>query len=194
MMVGLVFGMQGAGLVVGPLIASGLLATNLDHDTIWRILLGIGAIPGLAVYYLRRRIQETPRWAALHGDTGETHDAVDNVRGGPTQRTEQPQEERTQPSEQDSVLGGYEDLAGNPRLRKWLFGTSAAWFLMDFAYYGNTISSPAVIGAINSKASLLQQTLTQLGIFVLSPCPAMRSRHGYWIASAARRFRSRDSS
>ncbi len=59
-MVGLVFAMQGAGLVVGPLIASLLLASHVPDSLIWRILLGLGAIPGLAVFYLRRRINETP--------------------------------------------------------------------------------------------------------------------------------------
>ena len=38
-MVGLVFAMQGAGLIVGPLIASILLASGISNDYIWRILL-----------------------------------------------------------------------------------------------------------------------------------------------------------
>jgi PHS family inorganic phosphate transporter-like MFS transporter len=41
-MVGLVFAMQGAGLVVGPLVASVLLASHVPDDLIWRILLGLG--------------------------------------------------------------------------------------------------------------------------------------------------------
>ena len=59
-MVSLVFAMQAAGLVVGPLIAVILLAAGISHDLVWRLLLGLGAIPGLAVYYLRRQIHETP--------------------------------------------------------------------------------------------------------------------------------------
>src|SRR5215471_11296032 len=57
-MVGLVFAMQGAGLIVGPLLASILLASGISENLTWRILLGLGAIPGLAVYYLRRQIHE----------------------------------------------------------------------------------------------------------------------------------------
>src|SRR5580693_1257449 len=59
-MVGLVFSMQGAGLVVGPLIAAILLASGASNNLTWRLLLGFGAIPGLAVFYLRRQIHETP--------------------------------------------------------------------------------------------------------------------------------------
>src|SRR6202042_11281 len=52
-MVGLVFAMQGAGLIVGPLVASILLGSGISNDYTWRILLALGAIPGLAVFYLR---------------------------------------------------------------------------------------------------------------------------------------------
>src|SRR5579863_217209 len=55
MMVTLVFAMQAAGLIVGPLLASALLATPLSHDLIWRILLAFGAIPALAVFQMRRQ-------------------------------------------------------------------------------------------------------------------------------------------
>jgi MFS transporter, PHS family, inorganic phosphate transporter len=64
-MVGMVFAMQGAGLAVGPPAASGLLAWRISDDTIWRILLALGAIPGLAVFYLRRQIHETPQVKGL---------------------------------------------------------------------------------------------------------------------------------
>src|ERR1700727_1015920 len=37
LLVTLVFAMQAAGLIVGPLIAAALLATNVSHDIIWRI-------------------------------------------------------------------------------------------------------------------------------------------------------------
>ena len=51
MMVTLVFAMQAAGLIVGPLFAPALLATHLSHDIIWRILVAFGAVPALAVYW-----------------------------------------------------------------------------------------------------------------------------------------------
>ena len=58
-----------------------------------------------------------------------------------------------------------------------LIGASAAWFLMDFAYYGNTVSSPLVLSALGSDHSLLQKTLTQLGIFAVFAAP------GYAVAA-----------
>jgi MFS family permease len=66
-MVGAVFANQAAGLIVGPLIASIFLASGLSDNLTWRLLLGLGAIPGLAVFYLRRQIHETPRFAMAGG-------------------------------------------------------------------------------------------------------------------------------
>ncbi len=41
-------------------------------------------------------------------------------------------------------------------------GASLAWFVMDFAYYGNTVCSPLVLSAIATKATLISKTLMQL--------------------------------
>ncbi len=53
----------------------------------------------------------------------------------------------------------------------WLIGTAGAWLMLDFAYYGNTISSPEVLSAIHPNGSLLYNTLLQLGIFVVFALP-----------------------
>jgi MFS transporter, PHS family, inorganic phosphate transporter len=62
LLISLVFAMQAAGLIVGPLLAAALLAPSLSQDIIWRILLAAGAIPAMAVFYARRKIDETPRF------------------------------------------------------------------------------------------------------------------------------------
>ncbi len=49
---------------------------------------------------------------------------------------------------------------------------------MDAAYYGNTVSSPLVLLALAGHHSLLEKTLTQLGIFVVFAAP------GYAVAAA----------
>src|SRR5438876_3617985 len=65
----MVFSMQGVGLILGPLVAIVLLASGMNHDLVWRIMLALGAVPALATFYLRRQIAETPRFAlAMQGD------------------------------------------------------------------------------------------------------------------------------
>jgi len=51
LMISSVFAMQGIGLIVGPLLAIALLAVKVPQDLVWRILLGAGAIPPLAVFW-----------------------------------------------------------------------------------------------------------------------------------------------
>jgi MFS family permease len=53
----------------------------------------------------------------------------------------------------------------------WLIGTAGAWATLDFAYYGNTISSPEVLKAINPNGSLLYNTSLQLLIFAVFALP-----------------------
>jgi MFS family permease len=174
-MVGLVFAMQGAGLVVGPLVAAILLASHVPDGIVWRILLGLGAIPGLAVFYLRRQINETPRFAQAGGDAAEARAAVAAATGQTVPRG--PVAEANVRNQQ-SALEGFRTLVRSRRMLFWLIGTAGAWALLDFAYYGNTISSPEVLKAINPHGTLLYNTLLQLLIFVVFALP------GYALAIA----------
>ena len=63
-LVGMVFGTQALGLVVGPLIALALLGSGVSTDVAWRVLLALGAVPAAAVIYLRCRMPESPRYQA----------------------------------------------------------------------------------------------------------------------------------
>lgn len=60
----------------------------------------------------------------------------------------------------------------------WLIGTAGTWCLMDFAYYGNTISSPEILKLANPHMSLLENTLITLAIFAVFAVP------GYFVAIA----------
>ncbi|HEY6446381.1 MAG TPA: MFS transporter [Acidobacteriaceae bacterium] len=164
MMVTMVFAMQAAGLIVGPLFASALLASHLSHDLTWRILLAFGAVPALAVYWSRRHLKETPRF--LHA-SGHEVDA-----SGKLTRAQHFDEKRNSVSFWD----GFHRLVNDQRLLSRLMGASLAWFLMDFAYYGNTVSSPMVLAALGAHSSLLRKTLTQLAIFAIFAAP------GYAVA------------
>src|SRR6266446_1208650 len=61
-LVGMVFGTQALGLIVGPLIALALLGAGTSDDVAWRIMLAPGAVPAAAVIYLRTRMPESPRY------------------------------------------------------------------------------------------------------------------------------------
>ena len=165
MLVTLVFAMQAAGLILGPLFASALLATNMPHSLIWRVLLAFGAVPALAVYWARRHLRETPRYLAAA--------AQEEDQRGELKRAKHWDKDKHSVSFWD----GFHRLVNDQKLLTRLVGASAAWFLMDAAYYGNTVSSPLVLSALGGNESLLHKTLTQLGVFVAFAAP------GYAVAA-----------
>lgn len=171
-MVGLVFAMQGAGLVIGPLLASILLASGAGNEAAWRLLLGLGAIPGMAVFYLRRQIHETPRFANAAGH----HDEAANAVAAATDKGGKAPVGDIKVAKPQSALEGFLIIARSKRMLWWLVGTAGCWALLDFAYYGNSISSPEILKLINPNASLLQNTLVQLGVFAVFALP------GYAVA------------
>jgi MFS transporter, PHS family, inorganic phosphate transporter len=173
-MVGLVFAMQGAGLIVGPLVASILLGSGLSNDTTWRILLALGAIPGLAVFYLRRQIHETPRFAMAGGAADEAEAAIAHATGSSEAAPKTAAESKARHTQ--SALEGFKVLATNRRMLLWLAGTAIGWALLDFCYYGNTISTPEILKLLNPHASELHNTLIQLAIFAVFAVP------GYIVA------------
>jgi MFS family permease len=59
-----------------------------------------------------------------------------------------------------------------------LAGTAGCWFLLDYAYYGNTISTPQIIKLISPHSSTTTTIAIQLAIFVVAAVP------GYILAIA----------
>ncbi len=155
-MVALVFSMQGAGLVVGPLVATGLLSMGISQDLTWRIMLALGAVPALAVFWLRRQIRETPRFLLAQMEAREAAERAARAR----------------------KATGIRGVLTERRLLRWLIGASLAWLLFDFVYYGNTISSPLIVKLVDSHASLLGTTAWTLAIFAVAALP------GYLLAAA----------
>jgi MFS transporter, PHS family, inorganic phosphate transporter len=155
-MVALVFSMQGAGLVIGPLMAIILLSTGLNDDYVWRILLAVGAIPALAVFWLRRQIKETPRFLLAEMEAREVQQKA---------RTER-------------TATGIRGVLAERRMLVWLVGASLAWLLFDFVYYGNTIASPVIVKLVSPHASLLGTVAYTLAIFAVAAVP------GYLLAAA----------
>ncbi|HEY0719557.1 MAG TPA: MFS transporter [Streptosporangiaceae bacterium] len=169
-LVGMVFGTQAIGLIIGPLIALALLGSGTSDDVAWRILLGLGAVPAAAVIYLRARMPESPRYRAQVQARAER--ARDRTRGI-----------TARPSPGRRVPGAPGELG--PRAfftsRRWLItlaGTAGCWFLLDYAYYGNTISTPQILSLISPHASTMTKITLQLAIFLVAAVP------GYVLAIA----------
>ena len=162
-LVGMVFSTQALGLIVAPLIALALLGGGVSDGLAWRIMLGLGAVPAAAVLYLRRRLPESPRYQAqIQG----RHDAaVDSLARFSEGRV------MAVPSPAITHQMGLRSFLTNRRWLLTLAGTAGCWFLLDYAFYGNTISTPQIIGLISPHSSIMTTIAIQLAIFVVAAVP-----------------------
>jgi MFS transporter, PHS family, inorganic phosphate transporter len=170
-LVGLVFSMQALGLIVGPVVAMALLAGGVSHSMTWRLLLAFGAVPAAAVIYLRSKMPESPRFVArVKGSSAEVIDQVERYSGGTI---------KASPTlhEQPSSMRLWSFLTDR-RMLRLIIGTAGAWFLFDYAYYGNTLSLPAILKDVAPSATLIGKLALTLLVFVVFALP------GYLLAVA----------
>jgi MFS transporter, PHS family, inorganic phosphate transporter len=180
-LVGLVFSAQALGLLVGPVIALGLLGGGAGSNVTWRVLLGLGAVPAAAVVYLRRTMPESPRYAAQVAGQGEQARAqLADFTGGLVPASAVPAGTGSASVAAAPVPArlGLRAFLASRRFRVLLAGTAGCWFLLDYAYYGNTISAPQIIGLIAPGASSTKTIAIQLAIFAIAAVP------GYALAIA----------
>jgi len=133
-------------------------------------MLGLGAVPAAAVIYLRRKMPESPRYQIqVQGQASQAAAQISDFTRGQVSGT------------------GTGALRHEPGLRafltnrRWLImlaGTAGTWFLLDYAYYGNTISTPQILSLISPAASTMTKIAIQLAIFVVAAVP------GYLLAIA----------
>jgi MFS family permease len=120
-------------------------------------------VPAAAVIYLRCRMPESPRYQAqVQGRAEQAASRITGLDAG-----------HVVPGE----AGGPRTEAGLRAFltnRRWLItlaGTAGCWFLLDYAYYGNTISTPQILGLISPHASTMTKIALQLAIFVVAAVP-----------------------
>jgi len=169
-LVGMVFGTQALGLIVGPLVALALLGAGASNDVAWRTMLALGVVPAAAVIYLRTKMPESPRYQIqVQGRAEQAAAQLAGFTGGEVT------------GQAASGAGAATGLRSFLASRRWLIllaGTAGTWFLLDYAYYGNTISTPQILGLISPHASTMTKIAIQLAIFTVAAVP------GYLLAIA----------
>src|SRR5487761_1359147 len=150
-------------LVIGPVVALTLLASGVNHVLAWRIMLGLGAIPALSVVYLRSRMPESPRFAAqVQGREAQARADIERYSQGVV---------RSAGEGADRVRSSLRRFLSTPRTLLLILGTAGSWFLLDYVYYGNTISAPVILAGVAPKANLMESTAWTLILFALFAVP-----------------------
>ncbi|KDQ19246.1 hypothetical protein BOTBODRAFT_27830 [Botryobasidium botryosum FD-172 SS1] len=155
-----VFAMQGFGNFAAALVSLIVVAafktsilndpTYYAHhvDFCWRLLIGLGCVPGCVALYFRLTIPETPRFtmdiernvkqATQDVDTFLTTGTFHVDPDAPVTRVEVPKASRR-------------DFArhfGQWKNFKVLFGAAYSWFALDIAFYGLGLNSSIILNAI----------------------------------------------
>ncbi|QDX40657.1 MFS transporter [Salarchaeum sp. JOR-1] len=144
----------------------------------WRLLFAASAVPGLLVFVIRTQLSETPYYLARTGDVEAANDRLRAI------AEENGEDVRLIDADDVTPM----DSPGFGRLfeadiRLQTVMISAAWFAINFGYYGVFIWLPQTFGASGTVPALSVAGLTFSGIYVYFLLIALVQFPGY--ASAA---------
>ena len=170
--VGMVFSMQSIGLVVSSLLALAFLLSTkiIPLADAWKILLIVGAIPAAIVIYYRRKMPEPPRYTVAKGHADEAAKNLKSYTGIDVKMDKKKEE----------VNAPWYTLIKDRAFLITLIGTAGSWFLMDWAFYGNSIMSDRIFATLITQtglAGLIKSTEYAALIFIVAALP------GYWLAT-----------
>ncbi|KAI0267662.1 phosphate transporter [Gloeopeniophorella convolvens] len=160
-----VFASQGWGnftaalvsLIVVDAYKNGIIHDDINHlnhvDFCWRLLIGLGCVPGVIALYFRLTIPETPRFTMdIERNIKQATQDIENVLStgdfyvdpdAAVQRVQAPKATR-----RDFLnhFGKWQNL-------KVLIGTAYSWFALDIAFYGLGLNSSIVLTTIGFGTS-----------------------------------------
>ncbi|KAI8967285.1 major facilitator superfamily domain-containing protein [Mycotypha africana] len=153
MMMALIFSMQGIGMLAAAIVTIILLAifkSGIETDTreldyVWRLCIGLGAVPAFATVYLRFTMPESPRYSLDVKHDVEQAAIAMTVRG---EHRRHQQEQLAQKSKSRNHWKEFRDYFKQWKHLKVLLGTSLSWFLLDIAFYGLGLNNSYVLNAI----------------------------------------------
>ena len=172
------FSTQGAGFVTVPIVAVSLLYLIPQHlEVVWRILLGVGCLPGCVLmifqyqlYSKSRQQEQQPAMpleeepisslvnqltedeaAGAASETPTTSNAAE-ADGTPAPSDQEADvyflsDDEEELEEPQPTMGWWEAIRNEPGLCRKILGTAGTWFLFDVVFYGNAIFQPIVVEA-----------------------------------------------
>lgn len=163
-------------------------------DSMWRILIGFGCVPGVIALYFRLTIPESPRYTLdvqydiekAVADTGKfasgRHGEADEADVQQLRVTEHIKAEIITPPK--ASFADFRRHFGQWKHMKVLIGTAGCWFMLDVAYYGLGLNTAVILQAIgyasskNVYHSLYNAAAGNLILVCAGSIP------GYWVSVA----------
>lgn len=145
-------------------------------DQMWRIIVGLGCVPGCIALYYRLTIAESPRYSL---DVNE-HDDVQKVADA---------EAVIDVAAQDIAppKASFKDFCrhfGKWRHGKILIGTAGSWFMLDVAFYGLGLNTSVILQTIGyaSSDNVYKKLYNSAAGNLILICAG--SLPGYWVSAA----------
>ncbi|KAJ2771797.1 hypothetical protein IWQ56_001644 [Coemansia nantahalensis] len=200
-MIAAVFSFQGFGNLLAPVV--GLILTAcfrgaidddvLNLDYVWRLIIGLGCVPGVATLYWRLTMEDSKRFQ-LEVAKAATADADDEMQREKLLAKGAFHDEETAaggvvqpivPAQPQRRAKTFVQYFSEWRHLKVLLGTSLSWFALDVAFYGINLNTSVVIGAIGFAGDIVNDSPAKyiirncLGSIIIN---LLGSVPGYWIA------------
>jgi MFS family permease len=149
---------------VGEVLTLGVIAiflvADIDHEIVWRVTLGLGALPALVILIMRRDVPETAVWLVQQGRFREAKDVAERMYGDRLDML--PDQDVTPPKVRTTAF--LADLRRDPvRWRATLYGWIACFAqgseFSTFAFY------LPVLFAMVGVSSVLGNNLVTMALF-----------------------------
>ncbi|KAG0173586.1 Inorganic phosphate transporter pho84 [Apophysomyces sp. BC1034] len=184
MMMALIFSMQGIGnlaaaivtLIVLAIFKNAINADVMNLDYVWRLCIGLGAVPAVATVYLRFTMPESPRYSL---NVNRDVEAAAAAKG--QEVSEELAKQYTKVETKRDHWAEFRAYFSQWKHFKVLLGTSLSWFLLDIAFYGLGLNNSYILSAIgfSNKSTpfetLWANTVGQIIITCLGSVP------GYYL-------------
>lgn len=121
-------------------------------DPMWRLLIGLGCVPGVIALYFRLTIPETPRFTMdIERNVQQARDDIKAVLAGKSAA----RDDDVPIHRVDAPRATWSDFVRH--FSQWhngkvLLGTSYSWFALDIAFYGLGLNSSIILTAIGFGA------------------------------------------
>ncbi|KAJ8656968.1 phosphate:H+ symporter [Lichtheimia ornata] len=192
-MMAAVFAMQGIGQVTAGIV--GLIATAAYQnairadptqlDYVWRIVIGVGAVPGAIALYYRLTIPETPRYTMDVEQKIEKgiRDAKAFVENGAAagDYSDNLAVSRVHTDVPRASWEDFKNYFGQRKNALKLFGTAYSWFALDVAWYGLGLNNSIILKNIGFAGGDAYEAVfrTCVGNIIIN---LLGSVPGYWIS------------
>ncbi|KAG9292774.1 hypothetical protein G9A89_006335 [Geosiphon pyriformis] len=189
-MIGAVFAMQGFGILAAAIVSVVVLAAykgsirdNVQNvDYCWRLVLGLGAVPGMVALYFRLTIPETPRYTMdIERDIERATKDINSVLVSGTYEKPDPDAPVTRVEAPKHTWADFVNYFGKWENGKILLGTSLSWFTLDVAYYGISLNNSIILrnigfsGGSDPYTALQKIAVGNVLIALMGTVP------GYWF-------------